>query len=226
MGIMQAIISVFLDDGDKIRCINAGNTRITFLLWPPLYYVCASSWGEPESVVSKSNSRPSFADIREERQDHILNIYIYKFWAWSQPLSCGGYSNIGPTSIYDGCSMVCIQLWLPASTYDRFEQAPRPLWTPYCLDLNSTLRWAHRHYDVWGLMPLYALGQLKRSHQRPRWKLAIFRMRMIPFNSPVPKSGRSIYYSYCSRKCHNTRSTKETFNTPCGWVTSIYCMLM
>lgn len=53
MGITQAIISVFLDDEDKIRCINAGDTRITFLLRPPLYYVCASSWGEPESVVSK-----------------------------------------------------------------------------------------------------------------------------------------------------------------------------
>ncbi|KAH9936335.1 trafficking protein Mon1-domain-containing protein [Fomitopsis serialis] len=49
IGIMQALISVFLDDGDKIRCINAGKTRITFLLRSPLYYVCVSSWGEPES---------------------------------------------------------------------------------------------------------------------------------------------------------------------------------
>jgi len=48
---MQALISVFLDDGDKIRCINAGNTRITILLRPPLYYACVSSWGEPESVT-------------------------------------------------------------------------------------------------------------------------------------------------------------------------------
>jgi hypothetical protein len=52
MGIMQALISVFLDDGDKLRCINAGNTRINVLMRPPLYYVCISSWGEPESVVS------------------------------------------------------------------------------------------------------------------------------------------------------------------------------
>ena len=51
VGVMQALISVFLDDGDKLRCINAGRTRITFLLRSPLYYVCASSWGEPESVV-------------------------------------------------------------------------------------------------------------------------------------------------------------------------------
>lgn len=59
MGITQAIISVFLDDEDKIRCINAGKTRITFLLRPPLYYVCASSWGEPESVVSKIFHSPT-----------------------------------------------------------------------------------------------------------------------------------------------------------------------
>ena len=51
MGVVQALISVFLDDNDKLRCINAGRTRITFLLRPPLYYVCVSSWGEPESVV-------------------------------------------------------------------------------------------------------------------------------------------------------------------------------
>ncbi|KAJ7133021.1 trafficking protein Mon1-domain-containing protein [Mycena filopes] len=51
IGIMQALISVFIDDGDKIRCINAGSTRITFVLRSPLYYVCASSWGEPESVT-------------------------------------------------------------------------------------------------------------------------------------------------------------------------------
>ncbi|KAJ7069644.1 trafficking protein Mon1-domain-containing protein [Mycena amicta] len=51
IGIMQALISVYIDDGDKIKCINAGNTRITFVLRPPLYYVCVSSWGEPESIA-------------------------------------------------------------------------------------------------------------------------------------------------------------------------------
>ncbi|KAI1793387.1 trafficking protein Mon1-domain-containing protein [Ganoderma leucocontextum] len=50
-GVIQALVSVFLDDGDKLRSINAGNTRIVFLLRPPLYYVCVSSWGEPESVT-------------------------------------------------------------------------------------------------------------------------------------------------------------------------------
>ncbi|PIL22468.1 hypothetical protein GSI_15156 [Ganoderma sinense ZZ0214-1] len=50
-GVIQALVSIFLDDGDKLRSINAGNTRIVFLLRPPLYYVCVSSWGEPESVT-------------------------------------------------------------------------------------------------------------------------------------------------------------------------------
>lgn len=52
IGVMQAIISVFLDDGDKIRHIMAGSTRITFLLRSPLYYCCVSNWKEPDSVVS------------------------------------------------------------------------------------------------------------------------------------------------------------------------------
>ncbi|KAH9850115.1 trafficking protein Mon1-domain-containing protein [Lenzites betulinus] len=51
IGVIQALVSIFLDDGDKLRCINAGSTRIVFLLRPPLYYVCVSAWGEPESVT-------------------------------------------------------------------------------------------------------------------------------------------------------------------------------
>ncbi|KAK0201848.1 vacuolar fusion protein MON1 [Desarmillaria ectypa] len=51
IGVMQALISVFIDDHDKLRCINAGNTRIAFLQRSPLYYACVSSWGEPESVT-------------------------------------------------------------------------------------------------------------------------------------------------------------------------------
>ncbi|KAF8442896.1 DUF254-domain-containing protein [Boletus edulis BED1] len=51
MGIVQALVSVFIDDGDKLRCINAGPLTITFLLRSPVYYVCASTWGEPESVT-------------------------------------------------------------------------------------------------------------------------------------------------------------------------------
>lgn len=51
MGLVQALLSVFIDDGDKLRSINSGELRITFLLRSPLYYVCASTWGEPESVT-------------------------------------------------------------------------------------------------------------------------------------------------------------------------------
>ncbi|KAF5344980.1 hypothetical protein D9757_013788 [Collybiopsis confluens] len=51
IGVMQALISVFIDDGDKLKAINAGKTRITFLQRPSLYYVCVSAWGEPESVT-------------------------------------------------------------------------------------------------------------------------------------------------------------------------------
>lgn len=65
-GIASALVSVFADttlsptslpsgSTDKLRCINAGNTRITFFLRSPLCYVCVSKWGEPESVVSYSS---------------------------------------------------------------------------------------------------------------------------------------------------------------------------
>ncbi|KAL0961249.1 hypothetical protein HGRIS_006211 [Hohenbuehelia grisea] len=51
IGIMQALISVFIDENDKLRCINTRSSRITFLVRSPLYYVCYSAWGEPESVT-------------------------------------------------------------------------------------------------------------------------------------------------------------------------------
>lgn len=77
IGIMQALISVFLDDRDKLRSINAGSCRITFLLRQPLYYVCVSSWGEPESVVSILNLGISlvpqkwFRELRSTKKDAI-----------------------------------------------------------------------------------------------------------------------------------------------------------
>lgn len=67
MGIVQALLSVFLDDGDKLRCINAGRLRITFLLRSPLYYVCASSWGEPESVEDSLTPRVSTSTNTKHR---------------------------------------------------------------------------------------------------------------------------------------------------------------
>ncbi|GAA5966929.1 hypothetical protein JCM3765_001304 [Sporobolomyces pararoseus] len=51
VGVMQAIVSIFADEGDKIRCVEVGDSRITFLLKSPLYLVVSSSWGEPESVL-------------------------------------------------------------------------------------------------------------------------------------------------------------------------------
>ncbi|GAA5979415.1 hypothetical protein JCM11641_005027 [Rhodosporidiobolus odoratus] len=52
VGVMQAIVSIFADEGDKIRYITSGSTRIAFLLKPPLYLVVVSNgWGEPESVL-------------------------------------------------------------------------------------------------------------------------------------------------------------------------------
>ncbi|KAF8172004.1 trafficking protein Mon1-domain-containing protein [Mycena galopus ATCC 62051] len=62
IGIMQALISVFIDDGDKIRCINAGSTRITFALRAPLYYVCASPGANPN--LSKTRSHLEYLHLQ------------------------------------------------------------------------------------------------------------------------------------------------------------------
>jgi hypothetical protein len=77
IGIMQALVSIFIDDGDKIRCINAGQSRITFLLRPPLYYVCVSSWGEPESVVSTCRSVTGIEDLIPATQSRTHLEYLH-----------------------------------------------------------------------------------------------------------------------------------------------------
>lgn len=51
MGIIQAIISFFLDDKDSIRCINAGSLKIVFLLRDPLYFVLVSKNNESEKLL-------------------------------------------------------------------------------------------------------------------------------------------------------------------------------
>ncbi|GAA5877863.1 hypothetical protein JCM3774_000198 [Rhodotorula dairenensis] len=51
VGVMQAIVSIFADEGDKIRYIDVGQTKISFLLKAPLYLVVVSSQGEPEPVL-------------------------------------------------------------------------------------------------------------------------------------------------------------------------------
>lgn len=51
MGVVQALISIFAEDDDRLRSIVKGNTRITFLLKPELYLFAVSDWGEPEHVM-------------------------------------------------------------------------------------------------------------------------------------------------------------------------------
>ncbi|KAG8747606.1 Vacuolar fusion protein mon1 [Ceratobasidium sp. 414] len=72
MGLLQALVSVFADDGDRIRCINAGRTRITFVLRAPLYYACVSSWGEPESVILTVLTGTQLQKIFERRGNFDL----------------------------------------------------------------------------------------------------------------------------------------------------------
>lgn len=50
-GLIQAIISVFADDGDKLKFINSGEKRIVFLQRPPLNFVCVSSVHEPVAIT-------------------------------------------------------------------------------------------------------------------------------------------------------------------------------
>lgn len=135
IGIMQALISVFIDDNDKLRCINAGNTRITFLIRSPLYYACASSWGEPESVVSLSlHVRLTRLQIKhlvcEARRELIWTICISKYSALSLLLNCGGYLKDGPISICGGFSMVSTFYDLVSDHSTFHSQARRPFSCP------------------------------------------------------------------------------------------------
>lgn len=53
VGVVQAIVSLYAIENDRIRYINAGPRKISFLLKSPLYYVAVSEWGEPETVVGR-----------------------------------------------------------------------------------------------------------------------------------------------------------------------------
>ncbi|CAG8483368.1 4579_t:CDS:10 [Dentiscutata heterogama] len=48
MGVIQAIVSFFADADDTIRCINAGQHKLVFLLKGPLYLVAVSRTSESE----------------------------------------------------------------------------------------------------------------------------------------------------------------------------------
>lgn len=52
-GLLQAVVSIVQDTGDAIRCIKAGKRRIVYLVRNSLYFVCISSTGEPEAILSK-----------------------------------------------------------------------------------------------------------------------------------------------------------------------------
>ncbi|ORY06185.1 DUF254-domain-containing protein [Basidiobolus meristosporus CBS 931.73] len=51
MGVIQAIVSFFVDTGDSIRSITAGEHKFVFLLKNPLYLLAVTKTGEPESHI-------------------------------------------------------------------------------------------------------------------------------------------------------------------------------
>ncbi|KAK9760746.1 Vacuolar fusion protein mon1, variant 2 [Basidiobolus ranarum] len=51
MGVIQAIVSFFVDTGDSIKSISAGEHRFVFLLKGPLYFLAVAKTGEPESHI-------------------------------------------------------------------------------------------------------------------------------------------------------------------------------
>ena len=53
VAVMQALISIFASQSpsSRIRTIDAGSVRISFLLRSPLYYVVASPFGEPDAIL-------------------------------------------------------------------------------------------------------------------------------------------------------------------------------
>ncbi|KAG1855796.1 vacuolar fusion protein MON1 [Suillus tomentosus] len=63
MGIVQALLSVFLDDGDKLRCINAGRSRITFLLRSPPCTMFVHHRGVSQSL-SKTRSHLEYLHLQ------------------------------------------------------------------------------------------------------------------------------------------------------------------
>ena len=51
-GLIQAVVSIVENAGDRISCIIAGNRRIVYFLRSYLYFVSISSTEEPEAVLS------------------------------------------------------------------------------------------------------------------------------------------------------------------------------
>jgi hypothetical protein len=125
---MQAVISIFADEGNKIkyagyticcsalllnwranpRYINAGSSRIAFLLKSPLYYAVVSDWGEPESVVS-SISLTAFHATADAAFSCVAssNTCICKFFPSSRPVNYNEFSPNGVILTLEGFSKVC-----------------------------------------------------------------------------------------------------------------------
>lgn len=152
MGIIQALVSVFIDDGDKLRCINAGPLTITFLLRPPIYYVCASTWGEPESVVS---TMPTFCGVwvsdradQSKTRSHLeyLHLQILSIVTASQLRRIfERRTNFDLRRLLNGLnpSSCCIKL-----NVKSLSQAQNLSYSPCLSGWNLTLRWRHPRYTV------------------------------------------------------------------------------
>lgn len=53
LAVIQAIVSVMHDQGDDIRSVSVGGTRIVFLLRGHLYFLAVSSLGEPVAALRR-----------------------------------------------------------------------------------------------------------------------------------------------------------------------------
>ena len=52
-GLLQAVVSIASDAGDRIKFIRAGNRKIVYCIRKSLYFICISSTGEPEVILLK-----------------------------------------------------------------------------------------------------------------------------------------------------------------------------
>ncbi|CAG8684770.1 6849_t:CDS:10, partial [Cetraspora pellucida] len=72
MGVIQAIVSFFADADDTIRCINAGQHKLVFLLKGPLYLVAVSRTNESEMQIISVLTSTQLTKIFEHRVNFDL----------------------------------------------------------------------------------------------------------------------------------------------------------
>ncbi|CAG8458034.1 13062_t:CDS:10 [Rhizophagus irregularis] len=68
-GVIQAIVSFFVDAEDSIRCINAGNHKFVFLLKGPLYLVAVSRTNESETQNFFIGTEPFLDNLATSMSD-------------------------------------------------------------------------------------------------------------------------------------------------------------